>query len=407
MKRTITLSFCILTCLFLNAQWTTSGSNIYFNTGNVGIGTSTPAAKLSIQGTSDIPQLIVKGYSSQTALLQDSQDAAGSSVFSIGANGYIRNGIYTYYPVEFNAKRGGIYVRYGTSIAAANAPENQEVGRGMFGREDGSEVGMYNYSGDVGFYSIGVTSPKLFIKGSTGNVGIGSTTPYGKLSLVVPIVNNSVANLGLFGFSNSPDNRSIALQQIGNASSAHQYIFLNGGLGSSSVVGTPTLTSAYAPSFGLESNDANLNILTGSSGTNITPVRAMSFTSNGNVGIGTINPQARLAVNGDIYAKKLRVTQSGWPDYVFEKDYQLQPLRELEIYIRANKHLPGVVQAKDVNTNGVDIGENQATLLKKIEELTLYIIEQNKRLDNQEKKIKQLEQSSKKYSLFINNTYRK
>ena len=109
---------------------------------------------------------------------------------------------------------------------------------------------------------------------------------------------------------------------------------------------------------------------------------------NGSVGIGTMSPQAKLAVNGDILCKKVTVTLNGWADYVFNASYRLRPLSEVEQYIRQHHHLPEVVAAEEVEKNGVDIGGNQAALLKKIEELTLYAIEQ-------EKQIKQLESLKK------------
>jgi hypothetical protein len=108
--------------------------------------------------------------------------------------------------------------------------------------------------------------------------------------------------------------------------------------------------------------------------------------TNFNVGIGTINPQSKLAVNGDITAKKVKVTLLGWSDYVFDSSYQLAPLQQVEKYIQQNKHLPDVPSAATVKKEGIDLGDNQAVLLKKIEELTLYIIEQNKKLEAQYKR---------------------
>lgn len=110
--------------------------------------------------------------------------------------------------------------------------------------------------------------------------------------------------------------------------------------------------------------------------------------SNGNVGIGTITPQAKLAVNGDIFSKKVKVTQSGWPDYVFSTSYRLLTLKQVENFIKQHKHLPDVPSAKEVDDDGLNLGDNQAILLKKIEELTLYAIEQNKRIENLERMIK-------------------
>lgn len=106
----------------------------------------------------------------------------------------------------------------------------------------------------------------------------------------------------------------------------------------------------------------------------------------GNIGIGTTAPgQYKLAVEGTIGARKVKVTQSSWADYVFENNYKLPTLKEVELFIRQNKHLPGVPSAKEVGENGLDLGDNQAVLLKKIEELTLYILEQNKQIENLEK----------------------
>jgi hypothetical protein len=112
---------------------------------------------------------------------------------------------------------------------------------------------------------------------------------------------------------------------------------------------------------------------------------------NGNVGIGTANPQSTLAVSGNITAKKIVVTSQGWSDYVFDDDYHLPALPQVEEYIHRNRHLPEVISAEEVKKNGVDLGASQAILLKKVEELTLYLIEEHKELKKLKEQNQQLE----------------
>jgi hypothetical protein len=115
----------------------------------------------------------------------------------------------------------------------------------------------------------------------------------------------------------------------------------------------------------------------------------MKILGNGSVGIGTSDPQTyKLAVNGSAIFTlvKVKATATPWPDYVFHQTYKLRPLSEVEQYIQQNNHLPEVPSATEVEKNGLDVGDNQAVLLKKIEELTLYAIAQDKRLEEQNKK---------------------
>ena len=105
------------------------------------------------------------------------------------------------------------------------------------------------------------------------------------------------------------------------------------------------------------------------------------------VGIGTLTPQEKLSVNGKIRAKEIKVEATGWPDYVFKPDYEKMSLQELDNYIKANGHLPEVPAAAEVEKEGVALGEMNKILLKKIEELTLYLIQQNKKIEVLESKI--------------------
>jgi hypothetical protein len=97
---------------------------------------------------------------------------------------------------------------------------------------------------------------------------------------------------------------------------------------------------------------------------------------NGNVGIGTTNPQYKLAVNGNIGAQDIIVTNTGWSDYVFRPGYRLRPLSEVSQYIQANGHLPDIPTEEEVKEKGVSLGDMQAKLLAKVEELTLHMIQQ-------------------------------
>ena len=156
--------------------------------------------------------------------------------------------------------------------------------------------------------------------------------------------------------------------------------------------------------------ESNTNIATFDNG----GVTLVSISKEGKLGIGlTSAPTEKLEVNGNIYTNgKILINQANtaavapyalavngtaiftkavvklngnWPDYVFAPAYTLPTLPELENYLLANRHLPGVPSAKEVEKNGIDLGDNQTILLKKVEELTLYVIELNKKMEDMRK----------------------
>ncbi len=127
-------------------------------------------------------------------------------------------------------------------------------------------------------------------------------------------------------------------------------------------------------------------------------IESLFVSSSGNVGIGNTNPISKLAVNGQIRATEVKVLADiTVPDYVFENDYKLRTLQETKKYISVNKHLPDIPSAAEIEANGIDLGDMNMRLLKKIEELTLYQIELLERLESlettnrkMEKRIQQL-----------------
>jgi hypothetical protein len=103
----------------------------------------------------------------------------------------------------------------------------------------------------------------------------------------------------------------------------------------------------------------------------------------GDVGIGTTSPDAKLAVKGKIHAEEVRVDLNvPGPDYVFDQNYPLMPLKDVAHFITINKHLPDVPDATTMEEQGLNLGEANVMLLKKVEELTLYLIEVNKKVDD-------------------------
>ncbi len=116
----------------------------------------------------------------------------------------------------------------------------------------------------------------------------------------------------------------------------------------------------------------------------------------GDVGIGTSTPDQKLTVKGKIHAEEVIVDLNvPAPDYVFEEGYNLRELSEVKEFIETNKHLPEVPSAKQMEEEGVSVSEMNMLLLKKVEELTLYVISQQETLKKQQQEIESLKSQIK------------
>ncbi|WP_257667134.1 hypothetical protein [Parapedobacter tibetensis] len=117
---------------------------------------------------------------------------------------------------------------------------------------------------------------------------------------------------------------------------------------------------------------------------------------------GTLKPGAMLSVKGKIAAQEVEVTTSNWPDYVFDENYVVQPLSEIEAFIQKNKHLPGIPSKQEVEENGLNLGEMNRLLLEKVEILTLHLIKHGKEKADLQQQLDALKTEISDLKLLIN-----
>ncbi|HEY8958805.1 hypothetical protein [Chitinophaga sp.] len=213
-----------------------------------------------------------------------------------------------------------------------------------------------------------------------GNIGLGTVTPLHHLQIdaaaatttnMISLQNTAIANSRLL-VGNTPSDYAVIAQRNGNIVESYMDLHL------------------------AAANTGNIYFETGRVDATA-PIR-MTILNNGSVGIGTsATGTNKLAVEGTIAARRVKVTQSNpWPDYVFHETYQLPLLNDVAAFVAEHKHLPGIPGAADIAKEGQDLGEMNRKLLEKVEELTLYLIQQQKKNEEQQAQIDMLIKQLKK-----------
>jgi len=340
-------------------EWATDGNNIHnANSGNVGIGTTNPD---NAQSWNKVLNLHGQGHAK---LLVTESSGVKTGIFShAGYNGKI--GTESNHNLTLTA---GYWNDVMTLTTAGNVgigtknPDNAQSwnkvlnlhGQGhaklLVTESSGVKTGIFShagYNGKIGTesnHNLTLTAGywnDVMTLTTAGNVGIGTTNPDNAQSW------NKVLNL--HGQSHA---KFLVTESGGVKTGIFSHAGYNGKIGTESHHNL-TLTAGYW-------NDV------------------MTLTTAGNVGVGTTSPQSKLSVNGTITAKEVKVTNTGWSDFIFEDNYKLASLASVESYIKKNRHLPDIPSAKEVEQQGLAISEMLAKQMQKIEEMTLYLIELKK-----------------------------
>jgi len=327
------------------------------NTGNVGIGTTSSYGLLQVGNS-------ISDTGSPTVRISTAAGGAGTVVDALHIDTQ-NSGNYDQ----------GVAISLGLQNSYYGDYTSRIVHYGYSSNTRGSRLQLQTHSNNQGNWNSGILIDEK------GNVGIGTLNPIGSFQ-----VGNSISDTGsptvrisaaTGGSGTVVDALHIDTQNSGNYD---QGVAISLGL-ENSVFGAYTSRIVhYGYSAGTVGSKLQLQTHSNTRGYWTTGIL---LDENGNVGIGTTDPGSyKLNVAGSIRADAIVCNTTG-ADFVFEPTYKLRPLAEVETFIKQNKHLPNVVPAAEMQTNGVSMGEMQAKLLEKVEELTLYSIEQDKKLQEE------------------------
>ena len=353
-----------------------SAKNSENRTGKVGIGNVTaPQAKLHIKGDAveDADILLVSVGSNKSAIRFRTDD----NNITVGSNNAM---LFNAASMQFNPTSqvvvNGAFKATGNvvlSALASSTPKLLTVGaNGQLATTDLTTEGD-NLGNHTATQNLNLNGKKI-VNGTAGTggifvstagkvrIGTGTTTPTNALE-----VNGTTVSTNL---------------KISGLASSTQKVLTVGTGGQVSA----TDVSTFADDMGDHTATQNINlngrkIVNGSASTN-----GLFVGTNGNVriGAGSGNPSNALEVNGIVRTKEVLVEITGWSDFVFEKDYKLMSLAEVEQFVKQHGHLPDIPSANEVEENGIGLGEMNALLLQKIEEMTLHLIEMEKRIQELE-----------------------
>jgi len=349
---TITVGVLSFTCYGQNTPWST--------TGNIGIGTISPAATLHV----------VSAGSSTNATAQYTGNLViqGNSITGRSAV----SGASLEFVVPANTDGSNAWGQGRIITVAGTTSNGDATGKMIFGTRR-----YYNKTGAGVNWHFG---DDLVIDGA-GQVGIGTTAPKATLQVTGTVLVKG-ANI---------DSRFAAGSNLSYLQSSGQMLIgwnRSAGGGETDFISNPGGGGTGGFSF---YNYDDTGVMS----------QLLSIQGNGSIGVGTeITNGYKLAVKGSVVATSVKVQlMDVWPDYVFEKSYKRLSLSQLESYINKEKHLPEMPSAQAVSQDGIDLGDMNSKLLRKIEELTLYLIEKDNELKKQQIQIDQLTTAAQQFQM--------